>query len=78
VNSLKIVSDHLVMAEQASWHSAIATRGSRALLSCDRSEPLPTCQAILNVIGDFLADSCQVEEFLRDEGIFGLAACCRK
>ena len=27
---------------------------------------------ILDVIGDLLADSCQVEEFLFDEGIFGL------
>lgn len=50
----------------------LAARASRVVLSCDRSEPLPTCQAILNVIGDFLADSCQVEEFLLGEGIFGL------
>ena len=25
---------------------------------------LPACQTILNAIGDFLADGCQVEEFL--------------
>jgi hypothetical protein len=27
---------------------------------------------ILDVVGDLLADSCEVEEFLLDEGIFGL------
>jgi hypothetical protein len=35
----------------------------------DARRPLSACQAILNVIGDLLADGCQVEEFLK--GIFG-------
>jgi hypothetical protein len=36
-----------------------------------RPRQLSACQAILNVIGDLLADGCQVEEFLLDKGIFG-------
>jgi len=32
---------------------------------------LPACQTILNVIGNFLADGCQVEQFLFAEDIFG-------
>lgn len=35
-------------------------------------KPLPACSTILNVIGDFLADSCQFEKFLLDEDVFGL------
>ncbi len=31
---------------------------------------LPACLTILNVIGDLLADGCQIEELLLDEGIF--------
>jgi hypothetical protein len=34
--------------------------------------PLPAWTTILDVIGDLLADVCQVEEFLLDESIFGL------
>ena len=34
--------------------------------------PSAACPPILDVIGDLLADGCQVEEFLLDEGIFGL------
>jgi hypothetical protein len=33
---------------------------------------LPTCQAILDAIGDLFADGCQVEEFLFAEAIFSL------
>jgi len=35
----------------------------------------PTCEMILNVIGDFLTDRCQLEQFVLDDGIlclFGL------
>ena len=37
-----------------------------------RRRPLPAWTTILDVIGDLLADVCQVEEFLLDESIFGL------
>ena len=37
---------------------------------------LPACQTILNVIGNFLADGCQVEQFLFAEDIFG--SCARR
>jgi hypothetical protein len=33
---------------------------------------LPACKPILDVIGDLFADVCQLEEFLLDNGIFGL------
>jgi hypothetical protein len=33
---------------------------------------LPACPTILDVIGDLLADGRQIEEFLLNEGIFGL------
>jgi hypothetical protein len=33
---------------------------------------LPAWPTILDVIGHLLADGCQVEKFLLDEGIFGL------
>src|SRR5262245_25956902 len=33
---------------------------------------LPACKTILDVVGDLLADVCQVEEFFPDNGIFGL------
>src|SRR5262245_55569560 len=33
---------------------------------------LPTCQAILDAIGNLFADGCQVEEILFAEAIFGL------
>jgi hypothetical protein len=32
----------------------------------------PACATILDVIGDLLADGCQVEKLLLDEGILGL------
>ena len=32
---------------------------------------LPACQTILNVIGNFFADGCQVEQLLFAEDIFG-------
>jgi hypothetical protein len=35
-------------------------------------QELPTCKPILDVIGDLFADVCQLEEFLLDNGIFGL------
>ena len=36
------------------------------------SRRLPACQTILNAIGNLLADGCQVEKLLLDEGILGL------
>jgi hypothetical protein len=36
------------------------------------SRGLPARVTILDVIGDLLAYRCQVEEFLFDEGVFGL------
>ena len=33
---------------------------------------LPACPTILDVIGDLLADGCQIEEFLLNEDIFSL------
>src|SRR5712691_9185233 len=39
---------------------------------CPVRKSLPACPTILDVIGDLLADGCQIEEFPLDEGIFGL------
>jgi hypothetical protein len=39
---------------------------------CPVRRPSPARATILDVIGDLLADACQVDEFLLDEGIFGL------
>jgi hypothetical protein len=33
---------------------------------------LSACLSILDVIGDLLADGCQIEEFLLNENIFSL------
>jgi hypothetical protein len=33
---------------------------------------LSACKTILDVVGDLFADICQLEEFLLDDGIFGL------
>jgi hypothetical protein len=40
--------------------------------SVESSGASPTCQTILDAIGNLFADGCQVEEFLFSEAVFGL------
>jgi hypothetical protein len=49
----------------------VTSRYGGARSGASEIAPLPTCQTILNVIGDLLAEGCQLYKFLLDEGIFG-------
>jgi hypothetical protein len=55
------------------WASgSLVLRSDRVVKKKRLRTSLPACPAILDVIGDLLADGRQIEEFLLNEFIFGL------
>jgi hypothetical protein len=50
----------------------IRAQSCRVIIWTAYRTSLPACLMILDVIGDLLADGCQIEELLLDKGIFGL------